>query len=72
MAWSSSVILPNNGSFGSVAAPPVLALFAVELLLEDSQLAKQVGECARQDAFSYDVESTVEKFQEIYRRLVAR
>ena len=66
--------LIKEGENGFVIPPRDAAAIAarVELLLEDSQLAKQVGECARQDAFSYDVESTVAKFQEIYRRLVAR
>ena len=40
------------------------------VLLEDPHLAKEIAERGREDAFAYDVKSTVENFQDIYRKLV--
>jgi len=39
-------------------------------LLEDPDLSKEVAERGRQDAFTYDVRSTVARFENIYRKMV--
>ena len=41
-------------------------------LLEDPDLSKEIAEHGREDAFAYDVSSTVTRFQNIYRRMVRR